>query len=79
MEFKVAGQTTVATAGTTVFLPKNVPHEFRTVGDVPTKTLLMVFPAGGELMFQELNELPPGAPDMGKVVEICARFGVIFL
>jgi hypothetical protein len=39
----------------------------------------MVFPAGAEHMFEELNALPPGPPDMAKVLEVCARFGVIFL
>jgi quercetin dioxygenase-like cupin family protein len=79
MSFTVAGETTIATAGTTVFLPRNVPHEFMTVGEVQVKTLLQVFPSGAEFMFDELNALPAGPPDMAKVLEICARFGVIFL
>ncbi|HEX8833456.1 MAG TPA: cupin domain-containing protein [Abditibacteriaceae bacterium] len=79
MEFKVGGETTVATAGTTVFLPRNVPHEFMTVGDVPVKTMVMVFPSGAEEMFEELHALPPGPPDMPRVLGICERFGVIFL
>lgn len=79
IEFKVQGKSVTATAGTTIFLPRNVPHEFMTVGDAPAKTLLMVFPAGAEQMFLELNELPAGPPDMAKVLEICGRFGVSFL
>ena len=79
MEFTTQGKTHLATAGTSVFLPKNIPHSFVTVGDVPVKTLLMVFPAGAEKMFYELNDLPPGPPDMEKVVEICGRHGVRFV
>lgn len=79
IEFKVEYKSVTATAGTTVFLPRNVPHEFMTVGDAPAKTLLMVFPAGAERMFLELDELPAGPPDMTKVLEICGRFGVSFL
>lgn len=79
MEFTTQGKTHIATAGTSVFLPKNIHHSFVTVGDVPVKTLLMLFPAGAEKMFCELNDLPPGPPDMEKVVEICGRYGVRFV
>ena len=30
-------------------------------------------------MWQELSDLPAGPPDMQKVVQICARYGVTFL
>ena len=80
MAFTVGDQSLVASAGTTVFLPRNLPHSWKVVGDFPVKTLLQVFPAGAEVMWQELSALPTdGPPDMGQVVEICARFGVIFL
>jgi quercetin dioxygenase-like cupin family protein len=79
MEFTVGTQTTTATAGTTVFLPRNIPHNWMTVGETPARTLLSVFPAGAEKMWQELNDLPAGPPDMQRVVEICARHGVKFL
>jgi hypothetical protein len=45
----------------------------------PMTLLVMVFPAGAERMFLELNELPAGPPDMAKVLEICGRFCVSFL
>jgi quercetin dioxygenase-like cupin family protein len=77
--FKVQDKVVTATAGTSIFLPRNVPHEFMTVGEVPARTLLMVFPAGAERMFVELSELPAGPPDMAKVLEICGRFGVTFV
>jgi len=79
MEFTTQGKTHVATAGTSVFLPRNIPHSFVTVGDVQVKTLLMVFPAGAEKMLYELNDLPAGPPDMEKVLEICGRYGVTFI
>jgi quercetin dioxygenase-like cupin family protein len=79
MEFTVADKSVIATAGTTVFLPRDVPHEFKVVGEVPAKALVTVVPAGIEDMFQELSELPAGPPDMEKVLAICERHGVIFL
>jgi quercetin dioxygenase-like cupin family protein len=66
MEFTVADKSVIATAGTTVFLPRDVPHEFKVVGEVPAKALVTVVPAGIEDMFQELSELPAGPPDMEK-------------
>lgn len=78
--FTVGDQSVVANAGTTVFLPRNLPHSWKVVGDTPAKTLLQVFPAGAEKMWEEISDLPMDAPpDMSKVVEICARFGVTLL
>jgi quercetin dioxygenase-like cupin family protein len=79
MQFIVNGETVLAPAGTTVFLPRNLPHEFVTVGDTPTKAMVMVFPAGAENMFEELGVLPAGPPDLEKVFAICERYGVIFM
>jgi quercetin dioxygenase-like cupin family protein len=78
--FTVGDQSLVASASTTVFLPRDLPHAWKVVGDIPVKNLVHVFPAGAEQMWQELSALPPGEPpDMEQVVAICARFGVTFL
>ena len=79
MNFRVGGQAVTATAGTTVFLPRNIPHDWMVVGDTPVRTLLSVFPAGVEGMWQELSDMPAGPPDMQRVMEICASYGVRFL
>ncbi|MCW3061166.1 MAG: cupin protein [Capsulimonas sp.] len=76
----VGGKSVVATAGTTVFLPRNIPHTWITAGEVPVKTILIVSPgAGAENMFGELSRLPAGPPDMAVVLEICGRYGVRFV
>ena len=62
-----------------VFLPRNVPHAFVTVGPGITRSTVSAFPAGIELMFYELGGLPPGPPDMAKVLEICGRYGIRFI
>ena len=42
--------------------------------------LLVISPAGLERMFQELSELPAGAPpDPDKVGAICSRYGISFV
>lgn len=79
MDFTVGGRTTRAEAGAVVFLPRNVPHAFVTVGPGTTRSTVTAFPAGIERMFYELGELPPGPPDMGKVLEICGRYGIRFI
>ncbi|HTI71869.1 MAG TPA: cupin domain-containing protein [Candidatus Limnocylindria bacterium] len=79
MEFAVNGKAVEAGPGTTVFLPRNLPHAFKVVGDGPARVALTVIPAGVETMFFELSQLPPGPPDMARVVEICGRHGISFL
>ncbi|WP_262490333.1 hypothetical protein [Hyunsoonleella jejuensis] len=37
------------------------------------------FPAGIEIMFKELSELPPGPPEFDKVAEICSKYGISFV
>jgi hypothetical protein len=66
----------VATTGTTIFLPRGVPHGFRV--NKPSRTILYLHPAGGENMFRKLSEMPPGPPNMEKAIAICAEYGVYF-
>ncbi len=79
LEVTVGDETTVLKAGDLAFAPKNVPHTWKVVGNQDCKTILSVFPAGLELMFAELGNLPPGPPDFAKVSEICGRYGITFL
>jgi len=79
LEVTVGDETTILKAGDLAFAPKNVPHTWKVVGDQDCKTILSVFPAGLELMFEELGNLPPGPPDFAKVSEICGRYGISFL
>lgn len=78
VEFTVYGKPVLATAGTTVFVPRGVPHSFKFVGEPTSKVLLFISPAGIEKMFRELSKLPPGPPDMAQLGEICSRYGIRF-
>jgi mannose-6-phosphate isomerase-like protein (cupin superfamily) len=75
--FQVGEIEILAPGGTTVYLPRGVPHGFRV--NKPTRALVSVHPAGAESMFRELSELPSGPPDMKRVTKICARYGIYFL
>ncbi|MDC6365475.1 MULTISPECIES: quercetin 2,3-dioxygenase [Flavobacteriaceae] len=79
LEVTVGDKTTILKAGDLAFAPRNVPHSWKVVGDKECKTILSIFPAGLEVMFEELGELPPGPPDFAKVSAICAKFGISFL
>jgi len=79
IEFTLDGKPLAASAGTTVFLPRRVPHAFKVVGQTEARVLVLLSPSGLERMFRELAQLPPGPPEMARVVAICARYGVRFL
>ncbi len=80
VDFQINGEVVRATAGTTVYLPRNAPHSFTVVGSEPAKMLMMLMPAGLEKYFEELSQLPTDEPpDMEKVIEVSARYGIEFL
>ena len=80
VEFRIGSEILKATAGTTVHMPRDTPHAFTIIGDMPAKMLIMLVPAGLEKYFEELRQLPSGEPpDMEKVVAISARYGIEFL
>lgn len=79
MEFIVEGNTNLLKAGDTIFLPRKIPHSFRVVGKQNAKAIVTIIPSGIEEMFIQLNQLPAGPPDMGKVLDICGSFGITFL
>lgn len=79
IELTVDGKTTVLKAGDTAFAPKNIPHAWTVVGKEKAKMITSAFPAGIEIMFKELADLPPGPPDFEKVAKICGNHGISFL
>jgi len=71
VEIMVGEKTTVLESGDVAFAPKNVVHSWKIVGEGNASMSTSAFPAGIEIMFAELGELPPGPPDFEKVAEIC--------
>jgi len=79
VQFTCAGQTTMCDAGTFVHVPAGIIHAFA------------YGPGGGEMlevtgseskaiqMFTALDrEIPPGAPDVPKLVQVAGDYGVKF-
>lgn len=81
IRFFSGGQSWVVSAGGFAFLPRDIPHGFRTEGEVPSRSLLLVTPAGFEGFVAELgtDQPPAGPPDMGALLATAGRYGVDIL
>jgi quercetin dioxygenase-like cupin family protein len=79
LEVKIGEETKVLSAGDLGFCPKGIPHSWKVVGSEKARVMLSMFPAGLELMFDELAQLPAGPPDMEKLAAICANYNIQFV
>lgn len=63
------------------FLPRNIPHGFRTEGDVPSRSLLLATPGNFINFVADLSTVEPlaGPPDMTLLMETAARYNVDIL
>ena len=69
-----------ATAGTFVFLPRDVPNRYQNVGDAPGRFLYITSPGGFEKLVEQTSLLAIGAPpDMQKIKETAHKYGVEFI
>jgi quercetin dioxygenase-like cupin family protein len=72
------------TAGSYIFLPRNIPHGFRT--EAPSRLLILTNPAGFEQFVLDMGEpatvvtTPPSAPpDMDKLMQLAAKYQIDIL
>jgi len=78
-ELTVGGQTSTAGAGTMVFIPRNVVHRFRNVGDQTARMLDWSLPGGQDHYFEAISELASREDFTGdKVMEISGQFDTNF-
>ncbi len=74
----IGDQEVHAGPGTLVLKPKGIPHSFWNAGDSPARLLEVIWPAGFERYFEELDGLfrrTAGQPDPGQVVQLAAQYG----
>lgn len=71
-----------ASAGSFIFLPRDIAHTFVVEGDRPARMLTLLTPGGGEGVFieggraAEHEGLPPAAPpDLNALKQVSARYG----
>lgn len=79
VEMIIGEETTTLSAGDMIFCPRRIPHSWKVVGEEKAKAMLSIFPAGLEGMFEELAEMPPGPPNMEKVIAICSKYKLKFV
>jgi mannose-6-phosphate isomerase-like protein (cupin superfamily) len=77
-EVTVGDQTSAAGPGTLVFIPRNVVHRFKNVGDTTACMLDWTLPGGQDHYFKAISELAAGGFTGEKVMEISKKFDTNF-
>lgn len=79
-EFTVGGQAHRASAGATLYCPRNVPHSFKNLRATPGQTITIATPAGFEGFFEEADRLERAGPaPIEKLAELGELYGLEFL
>lgn len=83
LTLQLGNQTTVATPGTFVYLPKDRPQGFQNLGMTPVHMLLLTTPSGFEgFLTEEGNPVtdrsnPPAPPqDLSTIAPIASKYGI---
>lgn len=84
LRFRVGEQTFTATAGSTVFKPRGIPHTFCNPFDEPARALGIVTPGGFERFFEDNVELMKsvpegGRPDLEALQALAGKYGGVLL
>lgn len=83
-EFLAGDRWIKAAPGSFVHVPTGALHTLKNVGEGVGRLLTLVVPAGLERFFEEAGEpgtdisSPPGPPDIEKLLETAARYGIEF-
>jgi mannose-6-phosphate isomerase-like protein (cupin superfamily) len=78
-ELTVGGQTSTVGPGTMVFIPRNVVHRFKNIGETTACMLDWSRPGGQDHYFKAISDLAAGGGFTGdKVMEISKRFETEF-
>ena len=74
---RVGDRTVTARAGSFAFVPRGTVHHIENGGTSPAKILLWEAPAPGiDKLLEELNQLPPGPPDMDKLLPVLLKYDI---
>ena len=77
VEFQLGDQRFRAKAGSTAYLPRDIPHTFRNVGTTPSKVLVVIIPARLVGFFDEVHALTKPTPE--QAMELGKTYGLTFL
>ncbi len=76
---RIGDQEVAAGPGALVVKPKGIPHTFWNAGSSPARLLEIIWPAGFERYFDELDQLMSstgGRPDPAQIVQLAERYGM---
>ncbi len=81
---RIGERTITAPAGSTVFMPRGVPHNFCNPFDEPLKLLGIVTPGGFERFFEDqaeiMKSMPEGSrPDPAALQALAGKYGGVLL
>jgi len=66
-----------APVGMLVFLPRDIPHAFRNLGDKPARLVSLSTPAGIETFYQDVAQLPPEVQaDASRMTKVAKKHGI---
>jgi len=74
--FSLDGDIVEATAGTTVLVPQNMPHWWRSVGEGSGRIILTFVPGGMEKLFEEVAAIPN---DHLRIAQLAEQYGTVVL
>jgi quercetin dioxygenase-like cupin family protein len=75
LDVECGGDRFEAGPGSFIFMPRNVPHAFRTVGG-PATGLLIATPGGIDEYFADLHAAMDANADPAEVQNVQARYGI---
>ena len=77
LSYFVYGEWIEVGPGGVVYLPREVPHSYRNVGETPSRHWVITTPSGFEVFFSRCAEefAKAGGPDMGRILEILDEHG----
>ena len=79
VEIQIGDETIIARKGDTAFLPRDIQHSWRVVGDSVARMLVTITPGGFDEFFTELSRMPANEPpDMERLLALSARYGLEF-
>jgi quercetin dioxygenase-like cupin family protein len=70
------GEEHIVPAGSSLLMPRNVPHMFHNPFEQECRIVAVVSPGGLEGYYQALSELPAGPRDMTRIGAIMTEFGL---
>ena len=78
-ELTLDGQTSTVGPGTIVFIPRNVVHRFKNIGDTTARMLDWSLPGGQDHYFKAISDLAASSGFSGeKALEISEKFDTNF-